>query len=250
MRYDARSAAALALQNEIKLYQRILPGKLIGLWPLIDKSGTVVRDFSGARRNAAYVNSPTLGREGILRKAGAPLFVPASNTYINSFSTSMVNAFNGQEGTFAIWFKVRAASVWTDGAARDLFIIAVDGSNLVLIRKDSVNNQLFWQYNAGGTVKTGTAAYSATTLSHAALTWSKSGDALKFLVNGVQQGATINALGTWSGVPTNGNCGIGSQGGPSFLWDGVLAYAALWSAAMPAALVPYIARRRPHALAA
>src|SRR5262245_55585830 len=93
-------------------------GNLVALWALNEASGTTARDSSGNGYNAAYVNGPTLGQTGIGDGGVCPLFVPGSNTYVNPFSSGFAAAFNGQEGTFAIWCRVRAASVWTDGASR------------------------------------------------------------------------------------------------------------------------------------
>lgn len=248
MRYDARGAGALYLQNEIKLYQRILPGKLIAVWPLLDKSGAVARDFSGAGRNAAYT-APTLGRAGHLSKYGAPQWIVANSTRVNIFSSSFANAFNGLEGTVSINFRVRAASVLSDGVARYVFVVAKDGSNQVNFQRDAaINNGYNMFYVAGGVVKT-VALSGITSLNwnNIIITWSKSGDAVKIYLNGVQQGSTQTGLGTWVGAPTDTNCDLGHGGA---FWDGYIDWAAIWSAAMPAALVPYIARRRPHALAA
>lgn len=216
-------------ENYMQKAQAIAPANLIALWPLSELSGTTAFDQSGNGRNAAYVNSPTLGQTGIGDGGTAPLFVPASNTYVNTYSVSMANAFNGQEGTFAIWFKVRAASVWTDAANRCLMLIAVNGSNLLTLRKTTTNNQLLWQLTAGGTSKTANITYSATTWTHLAISWSKSGNAIKVYVNGTQSGATVTGIGTWSGTPIDGNCFLGAQADNFALWDGYEALGGLWS---------------------
>lgn len=232
---------ALASADYSEKVLGIASSSLVALWPLNEASGTTAFDQSGNGRNAAYTNSPTLGQTGIGDGGTAPLFVPANNTFVNTFTASMAAAFNGSQGTFAMWFKVSGAGVWTDAASRYLFIIAADGNNQVRLTKTTTNNQLQWVYDASATLKSANVTYSATTWSHFAMTWDKAGDAFKFYLNGAQSGATVNGLGVWAGVPTAGNCGIASLGGAGSIWDGYCAMPGLWSTVLSATQISTLA---------
>lgn len=234
---DGTYALAVQSENYLSKIQGIAPSNLVAMWPLSELSGTIAYDISGNGRNAAYVGAPKLGQPGIGDGGTSVLLAPASNQWVNIYSTALANAFNGKEGTIAIWFRVRAASVWTDATNRRLFIIAVDGNNQIYTWKTTTNNQLQWVYIAGGTSNNALVTYSATTWSHMAITWSKSGNAAKFYLNGSQSGATLTPVGTFAGTPGSGLMVLGSNGGPGDMWDGYEALAALWSTPLSAAQI-------------
>ncbi len=218
--------------------QSIASANLLGLWRLNETSGTTAFDSTGARRDGVYVNSPTLGQPGIGDGGTAPLFIPASSTRVNIYSAGLASAFNGQEGTLSIWFKVRAASVLTDGTARYPWILAADGNNQIQFRRTTVNNQYTFLYDAGGTIKSFNITNTGTDWQNATMTWSKSGDAMKGYIAGAQVGTTQTGLGTYAGTLTDGNANLGAGGTG---WDGYCAVAALWNTALSAPQVAALA---------
>lgn len=128
-----------------------------------------------------------------------------------------------------MWFKVSGAGVWTDNQFRVLVELYVDGSNAVVFRKNNTN-ALAWIYKASGTVSQQVSAYTPTTFTHMASTWSASADEARHYYNGVQEGTTKTGLGVWVGTFDPTAACIGSQNvTPTLIWDGYLAHCALWA---------------------
>ena len=92
---------------------KILGYSPIAYWPLWEADGSTAEDISGNGFDGAYVDV-TLGADGIGDGRTCPLFDGAAG-YMNAFSTGLRDAFNGAEGSFAIWAKVFNVGVWTDG---------------------------------------------------------------------------------------------------------------------------------------
>lgn len=213
-------------------------------WPLAEASGTTIVDASGNGRNGAYkaAGEPLLGQTGIGDGRTAALF-DGVNDYGNLFSASLQGAFNGSEGTLALWIRVANAGVWTDGIDRRLINLRVDASNRVQVDRGPTNNQVSCTYIAGGTSK-GVSFTTAAPLTwlHLAVTWSKAADQVKFYVSGIQQGVTQTGLGVWAGVlaPTLTILGASDSAG-SNVTSGYLAHAAVWGAPLSAATIATLA---------
>lgn len=216
---------------------KLLAMQPIAYWPMAETGGTVALDASNNGRAGAYTGV-TLAQSGIGDGRGAPTFDGAAS-FNNVFSASFAAAFSGLEGTFAIWAKVSGAGVWTDATVRRLMYVQADANNRAFIQRPASNNTIDCTLIAGSTTKTASFATGAPTIwVHYALTWSKSGDALKGYLNGVQQGATQTGLGTFAGTPqaTVTVVGAGSTV-PANVWSGSLAHAAVWTRALSAAEV-------------
>ena len=213
----------------------------IAYWPLDELSGSVANDRSGNGRNGAYT-AVTLGAAGVGDGRTAAT-LDGSTSYVNIYSASLAGVNIGPAGTIACWAKVSAAGVWTDSVARRLIYLAVDANNRVSLVKSNLNNEVDWLYVAGGTTKqAGITTFSPTGWFHLALTWSKTGDAVKFYVNGAQNGSTATGLGTWAGnlAPTTTLLGAISQA-PANVWSGQLAHAAVWNRSLSATEVASLA---------
>ncbi len=99
---------------------------LLAYWPLSEVAGSVAYDFSGNARHGAYTGV-TLGKTGIGDGDTCPFF-DGANDFVNIYSVSLRDAFNGAEGTAMIWAKVFNVGVWTDGAYRNTLHLHTDGS--------------------------------------------------------------------------------------------------------------------------
>lgn len=212
----------------------------IGYWPMAETSGTTIVDASGNGRNGVYrgAGEPLLNQPGIGDGRNCPLF-DGSNDFANVFSASLQGAFSGSEGTLAIWMQVANAGVWTDATTRRAMYFQVDANNRVRFEKTVTNNQLASVYIAGGTNKT-VLLNSSGPLGwvHLACTWSASGDAFKFYVNGSQTGSTQTGLGVWAGTLSATATTVGAadtSGGNPF--SGYLAHAAVWATPLSAATI-------------
>lgn len=215
----------------------IAPANLIAYWPLDEPSGTTIIDRSGAGRNGAYT-ATTLGVAGIGDSRTAAR-MDGSTSFGNLFSASLAAAFNGAEGTMAVWIKMSAAGVWTDGAAREILYLTADTNNRVLFVKAASNNEVDWFYIAGATSKAGgVTSFSPTGYFHLALTWSKAGDAAKFYLNGAQSGATATGLGTFAGSLAATTTLLGAiSNTPTQVHSGDLAHVAIWTTPLSAAQI-------------
>lgn len=225
----------LAYTNKVKALSPI------AYWPLAESGGTTITDESGNSRNGTYA-AVTLGATGIGDGRTSATFDGATSVG-NVFSASFQGAFGSAEGTVSAWCKVSAAGIWTDAAAHRVMRFAVDATNFVTIQKTSANNQLQWQYQAGGTANTRTKATTAPTdWIHVAITWSKAADEVKAYYNGVQEGATMNTLGVWVGSLAATTTCIGTSAtAPAAVWSGTLAHVAVWASPLSGAQIATLA---------
>lgn len=217
--------------------QKVIALGPIAYWPQAEPSGVVALDASGNARNGAYTGV-TLGNAGIGDGRTAAGFDGAT-AYNNVYSASLAGAFNGAEGTVVLWFKVNGAGVWTDATVRRHATFQVDGNNSVQMFKTATNNQLRGTYKAGGTSKDVLfSTVGELTWIHFALTWNKPADQMRVFYNGVQQGATLTALGVWAGALNSAQAVLGANATSAANdWFGLLAHAALFARALSAAEV-------------
>lgn len=213
---------------------------LIAYWPLWEASGTTASDYSGNSRTGTYSNV-TLGATGIGDGNTAASF---SSSYVNVYGAGLVGAFSGAEGTVMAWLNVANVGVWSDGITREFVTLMADSSNRVLCyRNGGANGSLAAFLNAGGTLKSGgVTGLSTTSWFHMALTYSKSGDALKFYYNGTQQGATATGLGIWAGSLASNTTVVGALStAASNPWSGSIAHVAVWNTPLLAAQIAALA---------
>lgn len=237
-------AGALVLAYTEKVYS-IAPLNLLAYWPQADAAGaTVMADESGNNRSGVYkaAGEPLLGQLGIGDGRTAALY-DGTNDYGNAFTASLQSAFNSSEGTVAQWVKVSAAGVWTDATTRRTLQFQADANNLIRFGRGTVNNQFVGAYTAGGVTSSVVVTTAGPTgWVHWALTWSKSADAMKLYMNGVQQGATQTGLGTWAGNLAATTTCLGANGtAGANPWSGFIAHAAIWNSALSAAQIAQLA---------
>ncbi len=225
-------------RNTTAYVGKILATSPIAYWPMAEVSGSVALDSSGNGRNGAYTGV-TLGATGIGDGRTAASF-DGSTSYNNIFSASLQGAFDATKGTIALWCKVSAAGVWTDGINRRLIRLGVDGNNNAYINKSSSTGTIDLIYQAGGTTK----GVSVSGLSanvgwiHFALTWDKGADQVKGYINGAQTGATQTGLGVWAGSLAATTTIVGAfVTTPSNVFSGVEAHVAIWTLALTAAQI-------------
>lgn len=221
------------------------PEYLVAFWPLWDTSGTTVDNYqSDSDRDGLYVNGTVLLASGIDGRYSARF--DGVNDYVNLYSSSFANAFNGPEGTISIFLKVSSAGIWSDSTFRYALRFAADASNIISILRLTTTNFIQFAYAAGGVTKfinvnTGgnTGWFQLT------LTWNKTLDRVKVYYDGVQTGTTQTGLGTWTGtlLPTITVLGVQDTTG-SFLWSGEMSHVAVWSKELTPNEIAQIARKR------
>jgi hypothetical protein len=224
-----------------KTYSRkVLNYSPIAYWPLWEASGTTAECLVNPAQTGTYTGV-TLGQTGIGDGKTCPLF-DGTNDYVNAYSTTLRDAWNGAEGTAAGWAKVSGAGVWSDGGHRRILFAQSDANNFVQITKTNTNNQLrFWR-RGGGTseIITDTSLAATTAWFHWAITWSETADQVKTYLNGSQVGSTETSLGTYANALAVALVGADSTG-PTLVWDGYQAHPALFGSALNATQIADLA---------
>lgn len=219
----------------------VAPANLLAYWPLAESSGAVATDESGNARNGSYSNT-TLGVTGIGDGRTAAQF-NGTTSFANIYSTSLNAAWIGGSFTIAMWLKVAAASVWTDGTTRRPLYISVDNNNRIFVERSTVNNRLDVVYIAGSTNDTKSlTGLSLTGWFHLAVTINKVADTGLVYLNGVQQGAALSTLGTWAGALSATRTTVGASSTvPAEVWNGQIADVGLWNVPLAAAQIASLA---------
>lgn len=203
---------------------------LIAYWPLNELSGTIAHCLVNVAQNGTYTGVTLANTPGPGDVGSAPLF-DGANDYVNIYSAALAAAFNGAEGTVAIWAKVFDAGTWTDSTTRKALLLRADNNNRIFMHKTDANNDFRHEYRAGGTIcGQNTLSMTSTDWVHYALTWSASADEMKSYIAGVQSGATATGLGTWAGTLSDVRSLIGANSNtPDAVWYGWLAHCAVWN---------------------
>lgn len=240
-----------ALGNYDRAYQQLVrdlrPANLLAYWPLDEASGTFAGDDSGIGRHGSYKGSGEPSPGNSLQGFTAPVF-DGTNDYINFYSTSLRDAFNGALGTLLAWVRVDGGSRWTDSTSRRAVMLQADANNIVSIVKNSTSGQIQGTYTAGGT--TGKQVIDANQFSRnwvcVAFTWNAANDIIKLYTDGVRVTGVAgqqDGLGTWAGTlgPTTTVIGNSSTVGTTAVWNGAVAHVAVWDAELSAAEIAMLA---------
>jgi hypothetical protein len=229
-------------------YQKVLrtsPAHLIAYWPLWDRAGVAAEGLISGR--GGTYTGVTLGQDGIGDGRVCPYF-DGANDYASVYSASLKNAFDGSEGSLMLWLKVNDASVWADGLFRYACRFKCDDDSGLAIYKRDTANRLTLAYTAGGSGKSVEHTTSSPDWLHVLLTWTRSGDAMKAFVGGVQTGSTQTGLGNWAGSLKSDSCNIGAHNQtPQMVWNGLVAHVALWSTPLTPAEISRLAVARRQA---
>ncbi len=209
---------------------------LIAYWQLNEATGTTAKDSSPTGANGAYAGSFALNQAGIGDGSPSVLF-SGGRVDLTAAMVALNLAFLATAGTIFLWGKVSGSGVWTDGVARTLFELGADANNRMFIQKSNLTNQLNVSHRAGGTVKTFAPATSTTGNFAVGLTWDKVADQAMCYFNGVQNGATQNALGVFVGALAAGFSAIAdfASTGSANNFTGNLAHVTAWKIALTAA---------------
>lgn len=157
-----------------------------------------------------------------------------STSFGNVYGAGMAAAFSATAGTMLIWSNGAASA----GTAQRLINLAVDANNTVRIRWNAGTGSVTFDYIAGGTTSTVTAANAMTAgggFRAFAITWDKAADEVKAYVSGAQSGTTQTGLGIWAGSLSATQCCIGAASTSAVNpITGVQAHAALFARALTA----------------
>ena len=171
-----------------------------------DLTGAVAVDESGNGLNGAYT-AVTLGQTGIGDGYKSAYFDGVSST-VNLYSAGLDAPFDPEEGGIIIWSKIPQAA-WDDNTSHEIVHLGYNGNNYINMVKNSTN-RITMTYDAGATVSQRIMTSVADTgWVCLGITWSKSNDRVNTYRKGVQAGATLTSLGTWSGALAATQCFLG-----------------------------------------
>jgi len=190
-------------------YLKVLSYNPIAYWPLWEASGDVAHCLVNSAQNGAYTGV-TLGQPGIGDGRTCPLFNGATD-FVDVYTTTFRDAFNGAEGTAIIWAKVFDVGVWTDETSRYWLRFLADTQNTVWIGRIGLDERYHHRYEAGNVPETvNKTGITTTDWMLAGITWSKTADEFKAFYNGTQISTTQTGLGTWVGTLASAFAVIGA----------------------------------------
>jgi len=211
-------------------YRKILSYEPIAYVPLWETNGNIAHCLVNNAQNGSFI-SVTLGQTGIGDGHTCPLF-DGANSYVNMYTTTLRDTFDGAHGTVLVWARVFDMDTWRDWESRFFFILGADHSDnyLYICKNPNPSGGMEWEYRAGGTtkkrVKSGLSEPGWVSL---ALTWDTAADKMKAYWQGKQEGATLTGLGAWTGNLIDDAIMIGATNiPPQYPHYGWLAHWALW----------------------
>ena len=230
--------------------ERTYNSSFVGLWPLNEESGTTAYDISPNGYNGTSVS---LMRSWDDRKVLGPdgakcAQFDGSTSYINIYSA--LASAPTTIGSISVW--VALENTFLKGSTAGKIIkLGVDTNNYIDITFDATAYRFNGVYKAGGTASSvnSSLVYNSgygPTWHHFGLTWTKAGDAVKFYVDGLQQGTTQTSLGTWSGTMASDLMVVGALStAPLGVVTGWIARLGIWSVVLPAATMADLAVAGP-----
>lgn len=224
--------------QEAEYAAKVLATNPIAYWIQGEHEGSIAYCQVNPSQNGTYT-AVTLGNAGIGDGQVCP-FYDGTGSHTNVLTATLASAFDGSEGTVAIWIKAANAGVWADASLREAIRILIDGSNLVVLRKDVGANAFGFYYFAGGVSEIVSATPGpSTSWMHVAMTWSSTADEVEAFIDGAQTGLTQTGLGAWAGSIVQFM--IGSDNGVASFWSGNLAHCAVWDSALAPATIATLA---------
>ena len=217
---------------------KVLGYNPIAYWPLNETAGATANCLVNAAQDGTYTGV-TLG-QSVTDANGVTFVCPffdGANDFVACNSAAFTAAFDGQEGTIAVWLRMNAAGVWTDGTFRYIWQLNAGGAEYTRIYKSTTNNIMSYRYLAGGVAESGDeSGLSITDWMHLALTWSLSAGAngeVRYWRDGAEVATVDTTLGTWAQSIDAGYPIIGASstvpGSPAHGW---LAHCAVFASSI------------------
>lgn len=206
--------------------ERVLALGPIAYWPQDDSAGVTARNLVDAALDGTYTNAPDLGEVGIGDGSTSVKFNDPvlADQVVNIYSLALNAVFDGQEHTIGTWFRMLNAGIWTDGIAHTMMRIYANGANRMYIQKRNVNNGMRIFYRADDNFEiVDNGGQSETDWVHWMFSVSLAADELKVFKSGVQLGATVNGIGTWSGSLNSANTRYGGATNTTLEHQGYMA---------------------------
>lgn len=236
-----RRRLVVVILGRRQYYQKVknlFGSSLIGYWPLDETSGLIATDNSGNGFNGAYNNKVVLAQAGIGDGKTAAAF--DGTAVCNIYSAGYAGAFNRDEGTLSLWFKISDPTVWSDGQLRVAFEVKTDDNlNGIHIAKNTPNNQIQVAYIGNNVSRTVQYDLGDTNWHHSLLTWSKAANQFCAYLDGVPDASNPQTRNNWtaSALKTSLQCIGAYDSSPieTLAFKGLIAHAAIGNSPLTAA---------------
>lgn len=209
------------------------PSNLIANWKLDEGfTGTPITDYSANEYDGAYIGVTWPGELSPFGKP-APLF-DGSTSYGNLYNAGFSSAFDMDEGTASIWFKVANSGVWADGSNDYLLYLYRDVGNYIYLVKESFTGQMRVRRRANSnTDDVVISGMNDVGWVSAVITWSVADDKLEVFFNGQSTGSATSLLAsTGSGLSSTLTLLGAASSTPGFPWQGYLAHLSVYDRAL------------------
>ena len=164
---------------------------LVGTWQFEEGSGTTINDLSGNSNNGSIS-----GATWVSGKTGGGLYFDGNSNYGTFSLTGFGSDFS--EGTISMWVNAN----WNNSTSETFIHIYVDAQNYISISKSNFNN-LLWRYSANNTLEQGSKSMTDPNGWHMlSMTFSKSGEVVKYYFDGASGASDSTNLGVWTGTPS------------------------------------------------
>lgn len=199
-----------------------------------DATDKKILEYFNNNLNGKYLLDVVGGQAGLASKDYSAYF---DTGVANLLTAEYASSFNGVVGTLSLWIKVSDIAEWTDSTSRFLFYTSVDGTNIIFIRKSTVDNTITFGYAAGGTTSIDYGGLSSTDFIHLVFVWDTSGtNTMTAYVNSVPAASTPALPGVFTGIPVTARVGASNLiAANPFL--GNICHVALWDIALTATQV-------------
>ena len=217
---------------------RVLGTGPVAYWPLSETSGTVARCLVNTAQNGTYSSDVSaMGTGAGIGDGNTAAYFDGANDYVNIYTETLRDAFNGAEGSVLFWQRANSAAMWSDASLRRPLYLGVNADNRVYLQCPGDGSGLVYAYEANNVVEGATQGGAEVTTGDwqcAAITWSASADEVVHYFNGTAR-ITRDTLGVWAGqLAANTTCiGAGSTV-PASPWHGWAAHCVIWTRALGA----------------
>jgi len=213
--------------------REIASTSLVAYWPMNERSGTTVYDWSSTGYHGTSTNVSVADRWRQGADGGSCYRFDGSTSYVNIYTALAVGVTT--IGSISVWFACEPTYLNGTTLGR-IFTMSADANNAFILEKTATANTFRGAYIAGGTTDSVSPVLRQADNNphpewhHLGASLTVAGDMLKIYVDGAQSSTTQTGLGTWAGAIAATLFCIGSGSTvPANVFNGWLQHMAIWS---------------------
>jgi len=201
----------------------------IAYWPLDEGNGTVAHCRVDSAQNGTATGVTWANDSTGPFSTPAPYF-DGANDYVNIYSAALDAAFDEDEGSVLIWWRVANAGVWTDGLVRNVVCLSWGGfTEYSKIDKIALANTYQLNHRTNGANHARNITKSDTGWMCTILTWSAAANQTRFFDDGVEDLPAVACAAAVAAGLDNDRTLLGARlTTPLDPYHGWLAHCAIW----------------------